>query len=81
MSATIASRYTFVPRDDVRFDEAWRPLDRAVACWVRAHGGAPELATLAAWASFAEGQGHSALPLKAAPLRASSRGRRLSQSS
>ncbi len=65
MSAAIASRYTFVARDDIRFDEAWRPLDRAVACWVRAHGGAAELATLAAWASFAEGKGHSALPMNA----------------
>jgi len=63
MSKSTAARYTFAPRDDIRFDEAWRPLDRAVACWVRAHGGSVELATLAAWASLADGRGHSALPL------------------
>lgn len=65
MSALIASKYSFAARSDIRFDEAWRPLDRAVACWVRAHGGTVELATLAAWASFADGRGHSALALSA----------------
>lgn len=42
---------------------AWRPLDRAVARWVRAHGGSSLLAYVAGWASLAEGHGHSALPM------------------
>ncbi|MBS7458457.1 exodeoxyribonuclease V subunit alpha [Coralloluteibacterium stylophorae] len=40
-----------------------RPLDRALARWVRAHGGSALLAEVAAWASFADGAGDSALPL------------------
>jgi len=63
MSATNASMYTFASRSDMRFEDAWRPLDRAVACWVRAHAGSPTLAALGAWASFADGEGHSALSL------------------
>lgn len=43
--------------------EEWRDLDRAVWRWVRAHGGDQATAQVAAWASHAEGQGHSALPL------------------
>ena len=43
--------------------ENWRPLDRAVMRWVLAHGGSQGLAEVAAWASFAEGQGDSALRL------------------
>ncbi|WP_395680670.1 exodeoxyribonuclease V subunit alpha [Dokdonella sp.] len=43
--------------------EEWRELDRAVWRWVRAHGGDEATAHAAAWASHAEGQGHSALPL------------------
>ncbi|MEP6940371.1 MAG: exodeoxyribonuclease V subunit alpha [Rudaea sp.] len=60
---TCTSKYTFAARDDIDFHDAWRPLDRAVACWVRAHGGSRELARVAAWASLAEGRGHSALAL------------------
>ena len=41
----------------------WRDLDRAVWRWVTAHGGDAATAHAAAWASHAEGQGHSALPL------------------
>ena len=41
----------------------WRDLDRAVWRWVMAHGGDELTASGAAWASHAEGQGHSALPL------------------
>ena len=41
----------------------WRALDRTLWRWVRAHGGSPRLATLAAWASFADGAGDTALPL------------------
>lgn len=43
--------------------DAWRPLDRAVYRWVVAHRGSALLAQAAAWASFADGQGDSALPL------------------
>ena len=43
--------------------EAWRPLDRALYRWVVDHGGGDLLATTAAWASFADGQGDAALPL------------------
>ncbi len=42
----------------------WRALDHAVARWVMAHGGSSLLAEVAAWASFAEGQGDSALLLR-----------------
>ncbi|MCX7557689.1 exodeoxyribonuclease V subunit alpha [Xanthomonadaceae bacterium JHOS43] len=45
--------------------EEWRELDRAVWRWVLAHGGDPLTAHTAAWASHAEGQGHSALELAA----------------
>ncbi len=47
-------------------NEAWRPLDRAVHRWVRAHGeglGTNLLADTAAWASLADGHGDSALAL------------------
>lgn len=43
--------------------EAWRPLDRALYRWVVAHGGDAVLAATAAWASLAEGNGDTALPL------------------
>jgi exodeoxyribonuclease V alpha subunit len=46
--------------------EEWRDLDRAVWRWVLAHGGDETTAHVAAWASHAEGQGHSALPLSMA---------------
>lgn len=48
------------------FPEEWRDLDRAVWRWVLAHGGDETTAQAAAWASQAEGQGHSALPLSMA---------------
>jgi exodeoxyribonuclease V alpha subunit len=41
----------------------WRALDRALFRWVRAHGGSMALATLAAWCSWAQGEGHTALLL------------------
>lgn len=43
--------------------DAWRPLDRALHRWVRAHGGSERLATVAAWASLADGNGDTALAL------------------
>lgn len=52
-------------RDSGEFaSEAWRPLDRAVHRWVLAHGGSGLLARTAAWASYADGQGDTALPLR-----------------
>lgn len=45
------------------FPAQWRHVDRAVWRWVLAHGGDQETAHAAAWASYADGQGHSALPL------------------
>ena len=47
------SRYRFDPADVRDAPEAWRPLDRAVAAWVRCHGGSELLARLAGWASCA----------------------------
>ncbi len=41
----------------------WRPIDRALYRWVRTHGGSEKLAATAAWASLADGQGDTALPL------------------
>lgn len=46
-------------------DEAWGELQVAVQRWVLAHGGNPELARLAAWASLADAQAHAALDLRA----------------
>ncbi|MDR2012891.1 MAG: exodeoxyribonuclease V subunit alpha [Rhodanobacter sp.] len=42
----------------------WRALDHALAHWVRVHGGSSLLANVAAWASFADGMGDAALPLR-----------------
>jgi exodeoxyribonuclease V alpha subunit len=47
-------------------DTPWRPLDRALLRWALAHGGSPLAARLAAWASFADGEGDTALPLAGA---------------
>lgn len=57
------SRFDFRIRGDEPIEAAWRPLDRTLWRWVRAHGGSPRLAALAAWASFADGAGDTALPL------------------
>jgi len=46
--------------------EDWRALERALYRWVRAHGGSVLLATTAAWASRADGDGDAALPLAGA---------------
>ena len=43
----------------------WRMTDRAVYRWVRNHGGDDALASVAAWASYADGQGDAALSLLA----------------
>lgn len=42
---------------------AWRAIDRAVYRWVRTHAGSELLAATAAWASLADGNGDTALPL------------------
>lgn len=64
MSTLVAGeRFDFRAREGVPANDAWRALDHAVARWVIAHGGSVLLAESAAWASLAEGQGDSALPL------------------
>lgn len=65
MSAYIAGEaFGFTsPQRVVDSPGEWRDLDRAVWRWVMAHGGDDATARAAAWASHAEGQGHSALPL------------------
>ncbi|HTA64657.1 MAG TPA: exodeoxyribonuclease V subunit alpha [Xanthomonadaceae bacterium] len=50
-------------------EEAWRPLDRALLRWVRAHGGSEPLARLAAWASLVDSLGDTALSLREATNR------------
>ncbi len=57
------SVYSFEQDAELASTGAWRPLDCALAHWVRAHGGSAQLATVAAWASLADGMGDSALPL------------------
>jgi exodeoxyribonuclease V alpha subunit len=64
MSAVAAgTRFNFRRQAGVPSAEVWRPLDHTIARWVIAHGGSPLLAEVAGWASYAEGQGDSALPL------------------
>ena len=65
MNALIAGeRFDFRGRTPTApLPEAWRELDRAVWRWMLAHGADDITARVAAWASHAEGQGHSALPL------------------
>jgi exodeoxyribonuclease V alpha subunit len=53
--------------EEAALPAVWRDLDRALWRWVRTHGGDPLLAELAGWASHADGQGHSALPLVTPP--------------
>lgn len=59
------SSYRFLRRDagDSAAD-VWRPLDHALAHWVRIHGGSAELAAVAAWTSYADGLGDAALLLR-----------------
>ncbi len=65
MNASVAGeRFGFHRLDSAsNLPEAWRDLDRAIWRWVLAHGGDATTALYAGWASHAEGQGHSALPL------------------
>ncbi|HEV2621009.1 MAG TPA: exodeoxyribonuclease V subunit alpha [Frateuria sp.] len=57
------SAYRFQRSPAELADTPWRPLDRALLRWALAHGGSPLVARLAAWASFADGEGDTALPL------------------
>lgn len=57
------SAYRFIPSPLEQADTPWRPLDRALLRWTLAHGGAPLLGRVAAWASLADGEGDTALPL------------------
>lgn len=59
-------RFNFRAIDGLPSADAWRALDYAVARWVIAHGGTAQVAELAAWTSYAEGQGDSALPVRGA---------------
>ncbi len=64
MSTLVAGQhFTFDVTSMPRPHETWRPLDRAVQRWVRVHQGSDLLASVAAWASYAEGRGDSALLL------------------
>lgn len=56
--------YRFIPSPEEQADAPWRPLDRALLRWTLAHGGSALLARVAAWASLAEGEGDTALPLR-----------------
>ncbi|HEY2344859.1 MAG TPA: AAA family ATPase [Xanthomonadaceae bacterium] len=58
------SAYAFVRHPLELTHDAWRPLDRALLRWVLAHGGSSRLATTAAWASLADGEGDTALLLR-----------------
>lgn len=65
MSAHLRSGYHFQPIEALPEPPAeWRALDHAVARWVVAHGGALQTAAAAGWASWAEGSGHTAIPLR-----------------
>jgi len=57
------SAYRFIASPLEQAEAPWRPLDRAVLRWTLGHGGSPLLAKVAAWASYADGEGDTALPL------------------
>jgi exodeoxyribonuclease V alpha subunit len=57
------TRFRFQRAPGELADAPWRPLDRALLRWALAHGGSPSVARLGAWASFADGEGDTALPL------------------
>jgi exodeoxyribonuclease V alpha subunit len=57
------SAYRFQRAPAELADTPWRALDRALLRWTLAHGGSPLVARLAAWVSFADGEGDTALPL------------------
>ncbi len=60
------SAFHFQRAPDEFADTPWRDLDRALLRWTLAHDGSPALARLAAWVSFADGEGDTALPLTGA---------------
>jgi exodeoxyribonuclease V alpha subunit len=57
------SAFRFRRLPDELAEQPWRPLDRALLRWTAAHGGSRLLAQVAAWASLADGEGDTALPL------------------
>ena len=64
MSASLGTGYHFGPVEALPDSPAeWRALDQAVARWAVAHGGSVQTAVAAGWASWAEGSGHTALPV------------------
>ena len=63
MNTEIQTPYHFRIIPHLPHAAPWRALDEAVARWVLVHGGSRLLAEVAGWASYAEGQGDSALPL------------------
>jgi len=64
-SVAAGTHFNFRQCSGIPDADSWRSLDRSVARWVIAHGGSDVLAEVAGWASYAEGQGDSALPLQA----------------
>lgn len=58
-------RSFFAPMADVPDHPLWGATERAVARWVMVHGGSRNLALLAAWATYVDGRGDSALDLGA----------------
>jgi exodeoxyribonuclease V alpha subunit len=59
------SGFTFQRSAIEQIEAPWRALDRALARWVLAHAGDDRLAAVAAWASYAESLGDTALRLDA----------------
>ncbi len=59
------SNYRFQRAAIESADTPWRSIDRALARWVLAHGGDSVLAATAAWASYVESLGDTALMLRA----------------
>lgn len=58
------SAFDFRQRPGLPMAPEWKALDRALYRWVLAKGGSQRLASLAAWCSHAEAQGHTALSLQ-----------------
>lgn len=59
------SAFSFQRSTIEQIEAPWRALDRALARWVIAHGGDDRLAAAAAWTSYAESLGDTALKLEA----------------
>ncbi len=57
------SAFNFQPLRGEFSSTEWRALDRALYRYVMAHGGSPLLSEMAAWCSYADSLGHTALSL------------------